>query len=82
MLLGILAEHGQLIKHQGVFFDFKMFDNEFVAEIKVSKKFQITPYIDFIQYNDDVFIADLKQFETAMNYHERLKEKKYKQWKL
>ncbi|WP_318502330.1 Kiwa anti-phage protein KwaB-like domain-containing protein [Photobacterium leiognathi] len=63
-------------KTSGSFLDFKMFDNEFVAEIKVSKKFQITPYIDFIQYNDDVFIADLKQFETAMNYHERLKEKK------
>ncbi|CAH8190565.1 DUF4868 domain-containing protein [Vibrio vulnificus] len=51
-------------------------DNQLVVEIDQSSKFQITPYIDFIQYNSDVFIADLAQFETAMNYHERLKEKK------
>ncbi|MEZ9426113.1 Kiwa anti-phage protein KwaB-like domain-containing protein [Vibrio lentus] len=51
-------------------------DNQLVVEIDQSSKFQITPYIDFIQYNSDVFIADLGQFETAMNYHERLKEKK------
>ena len=51
-------------------------DNQLVVEIDQSSKFQITPYIDFIQFNSDVFIADLAQFETAMNYHERLKEKK------
>ncbi|BEE04432.1 Kiwa anti-phage protein KwaB-like domain-containing protein [Aeromonas veronii] len=50
--------------------------NQLVVEIDQSSKFQITPYIDFIQYGSDVFIADLAQFETAMNYHERLKEKK------
>ena len=38
--------------------------------------FQVTPYIDFIQFKDDMFIADIRQFEIAMNYHERLKEKK------
>ncbi|CAJ1806173.1 hypothetical protein CKOHBEJN_00191 [Aeromonas hydrophila] len=47
-----------------------------VFEINNQPRFQITPYIDFIQFEDDVFIADLVQFETAMNYHERLKEKK------
>ena len=51
-------------------------NNQLVVEIDQSSKFQITPYIDFIQYKSDVFIADLVQFETAMNYHERLKEKK------
>lgn len=51
-------------------------DNQLVVEIDQSFKFQITSYIDFIQYGDDVFIADLAQFETAMNYHERLREKK------
>ncbi|EGR0760467.1 DUF4868 domain-containing protein [Vibrio parahaemolyticus] len=51
-------------------------ENQLVVEIDQSYKFQITPYIDFIQYKDGVFIADLKQFETAMNYHERLREKK------
>ncbi|HDO1317783.1 Kiwa anti-phage protein KwaB-like domain-containing protein [Aeromonas veronii] len=51
-------------------------NNQLVVEIDQSFKFQITPYIDFIQYGSDVFIADLAQFETAMNYHERLKEKK------
>ncbi|MGF1840367.1 Kiwa anti-phage protein KwaB-like domain-containing protein [Vibrio atlanticus] len=51
-------------------------DNQLVVEIDQSSKFQITPYIDFIQYNSGVFISDLRQFETAMNYHERLREKK------
>ena len=54
----------------------KVMGNQLVVEIDQSYKFQITPYIDFIQYKDDVFIADLAQFETAMNYHERLREKK------
>lgn len=63
-------------KTSGSFLDFSLTNNELVAKINKSKKFQITPYIDFIQYNEDVFIADLSQFETAMNYHERLKEKK------
>ncbi|HIF9536758.1 TPA: Kiwa anti-phage protein KwaB-like domain-containing protein [Photobacterium damselae] len=51
-------------------------NNQLVVEIDQTSKFQITTYIDFIQYNSDVFIADLTQFEIAMNYHERLKEKK------
>lgn len=54
----------------------KIFNNQLVVEIDTTPKFQITPYIDFIQYQNDVFIADLQQFETAMNYHERLIEKK------
>jgi hypothetical protein len=50
--------------------------NQLVVEIDQTPKFQITPYIDFIQYKSGVFIADIGKFETAMNFHERLREKK------
>jgi hypothetical protein len=63
-------------KTRGNFLSFRTVANELVVEIDQSARFEITPYIDFIQYQDDVFIADMKKFETAMNYHERLKEKK------
>lgn len=63
-------------KTSGKFLGFKTFNNELIVKIKEDPRFQITPYIDFLQFNDDVFIADIKQFETAMNFHERLKEKK------
>ncbi|PQJ84448.1 Kiwa anti-phage protein KwaB-like domain-containing protein [Aliivibrio sifiae] len=52
------------------------FDNQLVMEIDQTPKFEITPYIDFIQYKSGVFIANLTQFETAMNFQARLKEKK------
>ncbi len=55
---------------------FNMLKNELVAGINNEPYFQITPYIDFIQSGDDMFISSLQHFETAMNYHERLKEKK------
>lgn len=61
---------------KGNFLSFKLVSNELVVEIDKSTKFEINPYIDFIQYDSDVFIADIRKFETAMNYHERLKEKK------
>jgi len=63
-------------KTSGKHFGFKTIENELVVTIDNDPRFQITPYIDFIQYKDDIFIADVKQFETAMNFHERLKEKK------
>jgi hypothetical protein len=63
-------------KTSGKFFGFNTFNNQLIVKIKEDPRFQITPYIDFLQYGHDVFIADIKQFETAMNFHERLKEKK------
>jgi hypothetical protein len=60
----------------GKFFGFELNNNNLIVKISQDFKFQITPFIDFIQHNEDVFISDIKQFETAMNYHERLKEKK------
>lgn len=63
-------------KTSGKFFSFATISNELIVSIDNDPRFQITPYIDFIQYKDDMFIADIKQFEVAMNYHERLKEKK------
>ncbi len=63
-------------KTSGKFFGFSTVINELIVTIDNEPRFQITPYIDFIQYKEDVFIADIKQFEIAMNYHEILKEKK------
>jgi len=63
-------------KTSGKFFGFSTVNNELIVSIDNDPRFQITPYIDFIQFNDDIFIADIRQFEVAMNYHERLKEKK------
>ena len=63
-------------KTSGKFFNFSKISNELIVSIDNDPRFQITPYIDFIQFKDDIFIADIKQFEVAMNYHERLKEKK------
>jgi hypothetical protein len=63
-------------KTSGNFFGFSTINNELIVKIVEDPRFKITAYIDFIQFEDDVFIADIKQFETAMNFHERLKEKK------
>lgn len=63
-------------KTKGNFLDFKTVNGELVVEIDSSTRFEINPYIDFLQFQDDVFIADIASFEVAMNYHERLKEKK------
>lgn len=63
-------------KTSGKFLRFSPINNELIVSIDSDPRFQITPYIDFIQFKDDIFIADIKQFEIAMNYHERLKEKK------
>lgn len=63
-------------KTSGKFLNFNTIKNELIVKIKEDPRFQITPYIDFLQCGEDIFIADIKQFETAMNFHERLKEKK------
>jgi hypothetical protein len=63
-------------KTSGKFFSFETISNELIVSIDNDPRFQVTPYIDFIQYKGDMFIADIKQFEVAMNYHEILKEKK------
>ncbi|HIF9186499.1 TPA: Kiwa anti-phage protein KwaB-like domain-containing protein [Photobacterium damselae] len=53
-----------------------MQNNQLVVKIDQSTRFQITPYIDFIQYKSGVYIADIKRFEKAMNFNDRLVEKK------
>ncbi len=58
------------------YFGFETIKNELIITIDNDPRFQITPFIDFIQFGNDIFISDIKQFETAMNFHERLKEKK------
>ena len=63
-------------KANGKFFGFEVVSNELVVKIISDHRFQITPSIDFIQFGEDIFISDLTQFETAMNFHERLAEKK------
>lgn len=63
-------------KSCGKFLGFETIQNELIIKIDSDPRFQITPFIDFLQFKDDVFIADIRQFETAMNFHERLKEKK------
>lgn len=63
-------------KTKGNFLDFKTVNGELVVEIDSSTRFEINPYLDFLQFKDDVFIANIASFEVAMNYHERLKEKK------
>ena len=55
---------------------FNILNNELVANVNSEPYFQITSSIDLIQFGEDVFISNVQQFETAMNYHERLKEKK------
>lgn len=63
-------------KTSGKFLSFEMLANDLVVKIQQDHRFEIAPYIDFIQFGDDVFISDIRQFETAMNYHDRLVEKK------
>lgn len=63
-------------KTSGRFLNFSPINNELIVSIDSDPRFQVTPYIDFIQFKSDMFIADIRQFEIAMNYHERLKEKK------
>lgn len=58
------------------FFSCQLIQNELIVNIDSEPRFHITPYIDFLQFKDDIFISDVRQFETSMNFHERLIEKK------
>ncbi len=50
-------------------------DRNLVATVVEKNQFEITRNFDFFSYTDDIFIADVRKFETAMNYQERLLEK-------
>jgi hypothetical protein len=53
-----------------------MLSNELIAGVDTHPRFQISSNIDLVQAGDSIFVTNLKNFETAMNYHERLNEKK------
>lgn len=57
-------------------FNLEMLNNQLIAGFDDQPRFQISPNIDLIQMGDGLFVTNLKNFESAMNYHERLKEKK------
>ncbi|MEZ8700510.1 Kiwa anti-phage protein KwaB-like domain-containing protein [Vibrio cyclitrophicus] len=52
------------------------FNSEMVATIDSAPEFRITSGIDLIQFGEDIFVSDIGKFETAMNYTERLADKK------
>lgn len=60
----------------GSILSFNMLGNELIAAIDNEPRFQVSSAIDLIQFGDGVFVTNVKSFETAMNYQERLKEKK------
>lgn len=51
-------------------------DGQFIIDINTERKFALKSQIDYLQYDDGVFISDVKNFETSMNFHERLIEKR------
>jgi hypothetical protein len=57
-------------------FNFEILNNQLTAGFDEQPRFQITSSIDLIQAGDGVFVTNLKNFESAMNYEERLKERK------
>jgi hypothetical protein len=57
-------------------FNFEILSNQLVAGFDEKPRFQITNSIDLIQAGDGVFVTNIKNFESAMNYEERLKERK------
>jgi len=57
-------------------FNLEILNNQLIAGFDPKPRFQISSNIDLIQAGDGVFITNLKNFESAMNYQERLKEKK------
>jgi len=57
-------------------FNFEMLNNQLIAGFDEKPRFQITSSIDLIQAGDGVFVTNIKNFESAMNYEERLKERK------
>lgn len=57
-------------------FNFEVLNNQLIAGFDEKPRFQITSSIDLIQAGDGVFVTNIKNFESAMNYEERLKERK------
>lgn len=60
-------------KSAGGFFKF---NHDMVASFDESPVFKVDSYLDFISYGDDLFIADCNRFEMAMQFKERLIERK------
>ena len=54
----------------------KTLQNQLVADLDTEPRFTITSCIDLIQVGDSIFIANIDQFEKAMNYRKRLQERK------
>lgn len=54
---------------------FKM-SNDMVATIDNSAIFRIDQYLDFVAYGEDLFVADCSRFESAMQFKDRLLERK------
>jgi hypothetical protein len=52
------------------------FDGEKMIGITDNKIFRIEDHIDFLSFNEDIFIANKRAFESAMNFKEGMKEKK------
>ncbi|MEY8198135.1 MAG: DUF4868 domain-containing protein [Colwellia sp.] len=57
-------------------FNLELLNNQLIAGFDEQPRFQITSSIDLIQAGDGVFVTNVKNFESAMNYEERLKERK------
>lgn len=57
-------------------FNFEILNDQLIAGFDSQPRFQISESIDLIQAGDGVFVTNLKNFESAMNYDERLKERK------
>jgi len=47
-----------------------IFDNNMLVDIEQKEIFRIDGKVDFFSFNDIIFIADKKNFETALNFRE------------
>lgn len=63
-------------KSNNKFMGLESFKNELIVKIEKMPRFEISENIDFIQINEDLFISNLSKFEMAMNFRQRLLEKK------
>ena len=54
------------------------FTGEKMVGLSDNKIFRIENYVDFISFDQDIFIANKRAFESAMNFKEGMKEKKNK----
>lgn len=55
---------------------FSAFNGEKMVGLSSDKLFRIEDYVDFICFEGDLFIANKRAFESAMNFKEGMKEKK------